>query len=68
MMNSSEDFNNVMGEWTEDENPLQDSFKIKVINIVFNTSSYAIIQWKINDFNFRIIFRKLIIFKTIFCI
>lgn len=33
MMNSSEDFNNVMGEWTEDENPLQDSFKIKVINI-----------------------------------
>jgi len=33
IIEKSEDFNSVMGEWTEDENPLQDSYKVKVIDI-----------------------------------
>lgn len=33
MMNSSEVFSSIMSEWTEDENPLQATFQVKVINI-----------------------------------
>lgn len=33
MMDSSEVFSSIMSEWTEDENPLQATFQVKVINI-----------------------------------
>lgn len=33
MMESSEVFKNIMGEWTEEENPLQSTFQIKVNDI-----------------------------------
>lgn len=33
MMESSEIFDNIMKEWTEEENPLQSTFQVKVVNI-----------------------------------
>lgn len=33
MMDSSDIFGSIMSEWTEDENPLQATFQVKVINI-----------------------------------
>lgn len=33
MMESSEVFDNIMKDWTEEENPLQSTFQIKVVNI-----------------------------------
>jgi len=33
MMNSSEVFNNIMGGWTEEESPIQDTYLVKVENI-----------------------------------
>lgn len=33
MMESSEVFKNIMEEWTEEENPLQDTYLVKVVNI-----------------------------------
>lgn len=33
MMDSSEVFSSIMSEWTDDENPLQATFQVKVINI-----------------------------------
>ena len=33
MIDSSEVFSSIMSEWTEDENPLQATFQVKVINI-----------------------------------